>query len=511
MGKTGEQFLQQQQSPQNGSSSGLICVGCSMVLTRFAKEFSFRCLLVLILSLSVLVSGIFWILPNRTLNYSFDAQAAIKLSASVQGYFTLEKPVSQLVPQIGRLEYDINAEIGVPDTKVAVLSMHQAVVPNQTVVAFGFLSDPISAPIKPVPLSVLRSSLIDVFMQQSNLTLTSEIFGQPSGFEILKFQGGITVIPGQSVSIWQMPQILFNFTLNNSISEILENFVEFKDQLKYGLHLRSDENVFVQITNWFGSTQDAPVIIQASVMSGLGSLLPQRLKQLAQTIKGSPANLGLDNSVFGKVKSISLSSYLEGTLSSIPPSPSPVPSPSPEWSDIEPSFSPYNSPAPSPDILDLPPCFDCDASSPAPSLVTAGPPQPCPYSGSEIPPSPSASSPSNSVIPPALTPTAATPHSRRIGPKSKLSPGLSPLPAESPGESKGDANRLLSSFAPPRSSLVLKHLFLKIDEFLNFPPSWLGSLHLSIWSYIKILHKSFISLNYIHICTCFCLHVHAHI
>ena len=124
------------------------------------------------------------------------------------------------------------------------------------------------------------------------------------------------------------------------------------------------QNVFVQITNWFGSTQDAPVIIQASVMSGLGSLLPQRLKQLAQTIKGSPANLGLDNSVFGKVKSISLSSYLEGTLSSIPPSPSPVPSPSPEWSDVEPSSSPYNSPAPSPDILDLPPCFDCDASSP---------------------------------------------------------------------------------------------------------------------------------------------------
>lgn len=39
--------------------------------------------------------------------------------ASVQAYFTLEKPVSQLVQHIGRLEYDINAEIGVPDTKVS--------------------------------------------------------------------------------------------------------------------------------------------------------------------------------------------------------------------------------------------------------------------------------------------------------------------------------------------------------------------------------------------------------
>lgn len=39
-------------------------------------------------------------------------------SAPVQAYFVLEKPVSQLVPRIGRLEYDITAEIGVPDMKV---------------------------------------------------------------------------------------------------------------------------------------------------------------------------------------------------------------------------------------------------------------------------------------------------------------------------------------------------------------------------------------------------------
>lgn len=39
-------------------------------------------------------------------------------SASAQAYFCLEKPVSHIVPHIERLEYDINAEIGVPGAKV---------------------------------------------------------------------------------------------------------------------------------------------------------------------------------------------------------------------------------------------------------------------------------------------------------------------------------------------------------------------------------------------------------
>lgn len=40
------------------------------------------------------------------------------LSATVQVCFRLQKPVSLLVPHIGRLEYDIYEEIGVPGTKV---------------------------------------------------------------------------------------------------------------------------------------------------------------------------------------------------------------------------------------------------------------------------------------------------------------------------------------------------------------------------------------------------------
>ena len=125
--------------------------------------------------------------------------------------------------------------------QVAILSMHQSGASNSTDVVFGVLSNPINSPINPVSLSVLRSSLIQLFLRQFNLTLTTSIFGQPSEFEILKFPAGITIIPSQSASIWQIPQILFNFTLYNSISEIEEKFIELKDQLKYGLRLRSYE------------------------------------------------------------------------------------------------------------------------------------------------------------------------------------------------------------------------------------------------------------------------------
>ncbi|XP_059648108.1 uncharacterized protein LOC132294317 [Cornus florida] len=101
-------------------------------------------------------------------------------------------------------------------------------------------------------------------------------------------------------------------------------------------------NVYVQVTNKNGSTRAPPVTVQASVMSDMGRLLPQRLKQLAETIVGSPAkNLGLSNSVFGKVKEIRLSSYLNRTLDATPtpsPAPAPAPAPSPEENDYAEAF-----------------------------------------------------------------------------------------------------------------------------------------------------------------------------
>lgn len=40
-------------------------------------------------------------------------------SATVQASFRLERPVSQLIPYIERLEYDIFTEIALPNTKVS--------------------------------------------------------------------------------------------------------------------------------------------------------------------------------------------------------------------------------------------------------------------------------------------------------------------------------------------------------------------------------------------------------
>ncbi|MED6119523.1 hypothetical protein PIB30_012714 [Stylosanthes scabra] len=376
-----EQYLQQQQrnnaQQQQSLSSGIVCHGCSLLLGAI----SFKCLFVLILSLSALLSGIFWILPNYAHKLSYDAKDQIKNSASVQASFRLDKPISELLPYIQRLEYDIYGEIGLPNTKVAVLSMHQSVQPNWTDVVFGVLAVPMNVSIDPVLLSVLRSSFLDLFLQKINLTLTKSIFGNACTFEILKFSGGLTVIPVQSASIWQKPEVLFNFTLYNSTSEVLNNIDDLKYELKSGLHLKSNENVFVQITSVKGSTVAPPVTVQASVMPGFGSLLPERLKQLAEILKGPAAkNLGLDNSIFGNVKQIMLSSFLRDTLHATSPSPSPAPSPS-----ISPEVAPSRPPISSPTVKQ-PPCFDCEVSAPAsapapaPSAITILPPDPCPYS-----------------------------------------------------------------------------------------------------------------------------------
>ncbi|KAL2968815.1 hypothetical protein AAZX31_15G045900 [Glycine max] len=408
---------------------------CCWVLLR---PFSFKCLFLLLLSLSALLSALFWVLPRHTITYSFDAKDVIKQSASVQTSFRLEKPVSQLIPYIETLQHDIRDEIALPNTEVALLSMHQSITPNCTDVVFGVLSDPMNASINPVSLSVLKSSLIELFLKQINLTLTSSIFGNASIFEILKFPGGLTVIPVQSAYIWQMPEILFNFTLNNSISEVLESFDDFKDELKFGLHLNSDE---------------------ASVMAGFGSLLPQRLKQLAQTITGSAGkNLGLDNSVFGRVKEVRLSSFLKNTLHASSPSPSPAPAPSPQLIDhSEPSTSPHHanpySPI-SPAASEQPPCFECEVSSPAPSMVPAHPPDPCPYSDFLHHPIPSPKSYSKPSFPPDYSPAAA-PTSNSASHTSEEASDLSRVAEVSHGsklpQGEETSNKLVSQLLAPSS------------------------------------------------------------
>ncbi|KAK6156953.1 hypothetical protein DH2020_011201 [Rehmannia glutinosa] len=281
-----------QQSHGTSASRTFLYQRCAM---GFYRLLSFKCAVVLILSVAAFLSAFFWALPIRYRQAGFDAKDSVKLSATVQSYFKLEKPVYELVPYVARLEYDINDEIGVPSSKVAVLSMHQADLPNRTNVVFGFLPDPINSTMNVVALSLLRPLLTDLFLRQYNLTLTSPIFGEPSSFEILKFPGGITIIPEQAALI---SQPLVNFTLNSSIYDIKENLSELKYQLKLGLRLMPNEAVYIQVTNNHGSTKDPPVIVEASVASDVGTILPERLIQLAQIITGSPSaeNLGLDHS-----------------------------------------------------------------------------------------------------------------------------------------------------------------------------------------------------------------------
>uniref|UniRef100_A0A7N0TW91 DUF7036 domain-containing protein n=2 Tax=Kalanchoe fedtschenkoi TaxID=63787 RepID=A0A7N0TW91_KALFE len=441
MGKLDDQLrLPSQQRREGGSGGGSISCGW---WDWVRGALSLKCAVFTVLSLGVFLSAAFWLLPRDTGGYGFDAKAEVKSSAAIQGSFILDVPVSLLIPHIRRLEYDITGEVGVPYSKVAILSMHKAVLSNHTNVVFGVLPDPINKQLDPLSLILLRSSLIELFLQESNLTFSTVSVGQPSRFEILKFPGNLTVIPLQSAALWQIQQTLFNFTLNNSISEVQEYFVQFRDQLKQGLRLTSYENVYVQITNEKGSTIDKPVTVQVAIMSDWGIILPQRLKQLAQTIKHSAPskNLGLNHTVFGKVKEVSLSSHMTGDLQPYPPTASPAPAPGQD-----------NAPSSSPSPLPTPPSL---SPSPSPAIHSAPPPSPslkkplhpCPDAEPGFKPSPA---PGPQLVPniPSASPPRTAPPVRTSPPPLPLA--LSPLPSVSLGSnpSQGDQRGSSPSYGP---------------------------------------------------------------
>ncbi|XP_057803844.1 uncharacterized protein LOC131019170 [Salvia miltiorrhiza] len=393
-------------------------------LRRRCRLINFKCAVVFTLTVAAFVSALFCALPSRHRQAGFDATESIKLTATVQAYFRLHKPVSKLIQQIARLEYDLNEEIGVPSSKVAILSMHQDGKSNWSDVVFGFLPDPIDISTNPVFLSLLRSSLTDLFFQQCNLTLNYSLFGDPSSFEILKFPGGITMIPERPAFLMHVPEALFCFSLDSSIHDIKENILELKEQLNSGLHLLPNEVVYIQVTSDHGTTKDPPVTVKASVLSGVGALPQERLKELAHIITGPAENLGLNHSVFGEVKEISLSSFLNLSLRAQTPIPSPSPAPS-RGQLYGTGSSPTSSP---PDVRrSIPPCSNCYASTPTAasdfipptphSLPIADSPE-----SSEINGSPHCGSPDPSVSPSAtyfnqVSPSASP--SVRSGPDSR--------------------------------------------------------------------------------------------
>ncbi|KAJ6304325.1 hypothetical protein OIU77_018066 [Salix suchowensis] len=197
--------------------------------------------------------------------------------------FVVKKPVFLLEDNILKLQNDIFDEMRVPNTKVVILSLEPLAGSNRTKVVFGVDPLEIDSKISSTDQSLIRGSFVSLVVNESSLELTKSLFGDASSFEVLKFPGGITIIPPQRAFLLQKVKIPFNFTLNFSILQIRENFAELKSQLKEGLHLTPIENLYIDLWNSQGSTVAPPTTVQSLVLLVIGNT--PRLKQLAQTIR----------------------------------------------------------------------------------------------------------------------------------------------------------------------------------------------------------------------------------
>uniref|UniRef100_A0A7N0V3X4 DUF7036 domain-containing protein n=1 Tax=Kalanchoe fedtschenkoi TaxID=63787 RepID=A0A7N0V3X4_KALFE len=408
-----------------------------------------KCAFVVILSLGLLLSAVFWLPPF--LHYG-DQQEDLDLNSQFRGHdivarFKVKKPFSSLEGNIPQLEEDILAEIDYSYIKVVILALDYSAGTNITEVVFAV--DPVTKDTKlsSTTLSLIRDSFVYMVIEPSYLRLTASLFGNPYAFEVLKFPEGITVIPSKGVYLLQKVQIYFNFTLNFSISQIQDNFDDLTTQLKSGLHLSPYENLYIRLTNYQGSTISPPTTVQTSVVMAVGynPSMP-RLKQLAQTITGSHSkNLGLNNTVFGKVKQVRLSSILQHSLHGGDGSPSPSPAPIPQprrhshyqnqhqhqhHSDLAPSPAVHGIGPSKQRGTSAPHIGGSPAPSPAPAIHKVKPPS-CEGGNKQLPKA------KNSHITPIAAPTMspqiplAPRHHRKDPPRyvSKPVPVSSPLPS----------------------------------------------------------------------------------
>ncbi|KAL0866373.1 hypothetical protein Bca101_045491 [Brassica carinata] len=239
--------------------------------------------------------------------------------------FDVGKPVTFLENNLLQLENDITDEMSFPMTKVVVLALESLRNLNRTTVVFAIDPEKKNDKIPTEIESLIKAAFVTLVENQLSFRLTEVLFGQPFLFEVLKFPGGITVIPSQPVFPLQKAQLLFNFTLHFSIYQIQSNFEELTTQLEKGINLAPYENLYITLSNSRGSTVAPPTIVHSSVLLTFGT--SSRLKQLAQTITSSHSkNLGLNHTVFGKVKQVHLSSILpHSPMKTLPPSPSPQP------------------------------------------------------------------------------------------------------------------------------------------------------------------------------------------
>ncbi|PIN24416.1 hypothetical protein CDL12_02870 [Handroanthus impetiginosus] len=421
-------------TPSAGNSNGC-CLGCS----RLKKAVTFKCVLILVLGFAVLLSAVFW-LPFFRFGDHKDLDLDYR-GHDIVASFKLRKPASFLEDYIFQLEDAIFDEISFSSTKVEIISL-ESTGPNITKVVFAVESDVTTQ-------SLIKESFVSLITHQSPLQFTDSSFGGPFAFEVLKFRGGITATPDQKAFLMQSVQILFNFTLNFTIDQLLNNFDELTSQLKTGINLAPYENLYIRLTNLKGSTVAPPTTVQSQVLLTVGiKPLKSRLKQLAQTITGSHTkNLGLNDTVFGRVKQVQLSSVLQHSLGGDGSGPSPSPSPSPLLSPHhhhhhhrhhhhhDASRAPSNiSPSPStgshgsgigrgsPTSTPMP--------APAPGGHKASPPPGCHFgNNNRFPWKHNKHSHAAPSAPPSYAPDAAPPQPKHT---SFPPPKLSPVPAASP-------------------------------------------------------------------------------
>ncbi|XP_008796180.1 uncharacterized protein LOC103711710 [Phoenix dactylifera] len=334
MGKAeGEQSLSTAPSSSE-DTEGNACGSCHQCrsIGRIVRP---RCVVALVLGFAILLSAVFWLPPF--LRHSGDLMGRNRdprFKADIVASFRLQKPVAMLSANISKLQYDIYEEIGVPNSLVVVSSLEPLAGSNWTTVVFGIWPYPKNLPISSAEISLLRESFTSLVTRQSTLHLTTSLFGNSSFFEVLKFPGGITIIPPQNAFLLQKLHSLFNFSLNVAIDQVQDKLSELKDQMKLGLLLNSYENLYVRLTNIEGSTVAPPTTLETFVVLKVGNNQPSlsRLKQLAKSISNSSAgNLGLNHTVFGKVKQVRLSSFFQHSLNSGgSSSPSPTPQPQPD-------------------------------------------------------------------------------------------------------------------------------------------------------------------------------------
>ncbi|KAG8097275.1 hypothetical protein GUJ93_ZPchr0013g36666 [Zizania palustris] len=242
-----------------------------------------RCAAAVLLGAAVVLSALFWLPPfARRRGVAREDRWG---GADVVASFRLQRMFSELSENKPKLEYDIFEEIGIGNSTVSVISFDPSSESNWTTVTFAIWPYPSNSTISTTELSILRSYLMSLVIQQSTLQLTPSLFGNSSSFEILRFPSGITIIPPQNAFAAQKPDALFNFSLNFPIDVVQNKLSELKAQMNSGLFLSPREILYITLTNLDGSTVDPPTIVQTSVLLAVGAdRKPPSLQRLKQHI-----------------------------------------------------------------------------------------------------------------------------------------------------------------------------------------------------------------------------------